>query len=69
MKKTAYERLDLHTYMNRENYLNRFNTKKEIKEELWYIKMRLQMKLDLLTRAVLELKQIDLENKLNMKGE
>lgn len=60
----AYEKLNLFDYMGRENYLSRFNNSDEILDELNYIKYRLNQKIDLLTRAVLELKQIDLEKKL-----
>ena len=57
----AYEKLNLFDYMGRENYLARFNAPAEIYEELEYIKKRLSQEDNLLVRAVLELKQIDLE--------
>lgn len=60
----AYEKLNLFDYMGRENYLARFNAPAEIYEELEYIKKRLSQEDNLLVRAVLELKQIDLEKKL-----
>ena len=60
----AYEKLKLNDYMNREQYLSRFNTIDEILDELNYINYRLKQKISLLTRAVLELKQIDLEKKM-----
>lgn len=63
----AYEQLELTTYMNRENYLKDFKTRHDVLLELDYISYRLTMKIDKLTRAVLELKQIDLNNIL--KGE
>lgn len=63
----AYEKLNLFDYMGRENYLSRFNNSDEILDELNYIKYRLNQKIDLLTRAVLELKQIDLEKKISSR--
>ena len=60
----TYEKIVLDTYINRENYLNDFKTKNDVLAELSYINYRLTMKIDTLTRAVLELKQIDLQNML-----
>lgn len=60
----AYEKLKLNDYMNRDNYLNRFKTVEEIQEELAYIKYWLSKEKSILVRAVLELKQIDLEKKM-----
>ena len=60
----AYEKLNLNDYMGREQYLSRFNTIDEILDELNYINYRLKQKISLLNRAVLELKQIDLEKKM-----
>lgn len=61
----AHRKLGLSTYMGRQNYLRSFNSFESINQELDYIESRLRNKnLDLLTRAVLELKQIDLLDKL-----
>lgn len=60
----AYEKLKLNDYMNRNNYLNTFKTVEEIQEELEYIKYWLSKEKSILARAVLELKQIDLEKKM-----
>ena len=62
----TYEQLELTTYMNRENYLKDFKTRHDVLLELDYINYRLTMKIDKLTRAVLELKQIDLNNMLKV---
>ena len=46
-------------YLNRENYLSRFNTIKECREELTYLEYRIKDEIDLLTLAILEMKYDD----------
>lgn len=60
----AFEKINLSDYMGRKDYLSQFNDIKSIFKELDYIDSRLNEKNDLLNRAVLELKQIDLKYRL-----